>query len=677
MHKQGKEDEGVARKCSVIGLLLPTRETELSEKTGLQRYDELFSTLAYDSIVYARQATYTVDIELLKVWMSFCAKSHTRCKNILQDCEAKPSLRLIDVLEQRLVEATFDKDYVALSYVWGKGRNEVLLRGTIEQFQQAGSLAIESMPRIVGDVMELVAALGERYLWVDTACIIQDDPSDKQRQLPNMSSIYSHAKLTIIAAVNNAKDPLPRWKQCNHNIGPTPELLNGVPYTTAQPHLTRTLSQTTWAQRGWTFQEGQLARRALVFTQELVYWTCREESWCEDQYTEFCDVRHEPSAETSLFATRVEINACGRRGGILFNELCPMGLYAQKAESYSLRTFSNFSDVVWAFVGILQDMKKEFPKGYIWALPYDRLDSALLWQTCCTSGRCAEHQYGPGLDTRLPIPSWCWIAKGHRAWFEDGFCKTKSRVTWHKPIAYSPEFDSNVRAEDEFAECMEAPMFADSKTLQTEAFICDFAFLHFTAQTTMLLTELESTPSNLRTFAAYKRTGRAQHHGLSRVSAHVYSPSKRKIGQIQVPVSVFRNATSRVCEFVLLSEYTGEIHTPTEEIEVQEGVTMVHEKVDDDVDVKDTTTGHAEDSKRHHHHYNEAEHLARHNRVVRTQSVGEHEEGCAHVPALNVMLIEWVKARKHENFAIRVGVGRIEPSAWDEVIAVEKTIILG
>ena len=271
MHKQGKEDEGVARKCSVIGLLLPTRKPTLPKKTRLQRHDELFSTLAYDNIVYARQTTYTVDVELLKVWMSFCGKSHSRCKNNLPDGEAKTSLRLIDVLEQRLVKATFDKDYVALSYVWGKGKNEVLLRGTIEQFQQAGSLTFESVPRIVADVMQLVAALGERYLWVDTACIIQDDSSDKQRQLPIMSSIYSYAKLTIIAAVNNAKDPLPRWKQCSHNIGPSPELLNGVPYTTALPHLTRTLSQTTWSQRGWTFQEGLLARRALVFTQELVY----------------------------------------------------------------------------------------------------------------------------------------------------------------------------------------------------------------------------------------------------------------------------------------------------------------------------------------------------------------------------------------------------------------------
>jgi hypothetical protein len=54
-----------------------------------------------------------------------------------------------------------------------------------------------------------------------------------------------------------------------------------------------------------------------------------------------------------------------------------------------------------------------------------------------------------------------------------------------------------------------------------------------------------------------------------------------------------------------------------------------------------------------------------------------HKEGCAHHPALNVMLIEWVKTPNTKDLAIRVGVGRIEVTAWEEVVAVEKRIILG
>lgn len=215
---------------------------------------------------------------------------------------------------------------------------------------------------------------------------------------------------------------------------------------------------------------------------------------------------------------------------------------------------------------------------------------------------------------------------------------------------------------------MEAPIFADSEPPPGGAFISDFAFLHFTAETTMLTVELESTPSNLRTFAAYKKTCHAHHQSFPRVSAYVYSPSKREVGQMRLPASVFRDATRRVCEFVLFSEHDGEIELSTNTF------VKYSTKTDDEKDVNHMMgTVHNKHDERHH----------KDGLVVRVASVSvtrdpeEHEEGCAHKPALNIMLIEWVKTQNHKNFAIRVGVGRIKPSAWNEVTAVEKTIILG
>ena len=150
-----------------------------------------------------------------------------------------------------------------------------------------------------------------------------------------MSSIYSHAKLTIIAAVDSANDLLPRWNHCHHEVPAPIEMLSDVAYTTGNRQLVPALKATTWNRRGWTFQEGLVARKALVFTSESVYWNCREESWCEYQYTEFLDVRNEPSADTSLFATRLSRSTCDRSTGFTTQALCPMGLYAQHAQAYS------------------------------------------------------------------------------------------------------------------------------------------------------------------------------------------------------------------------------------------------------------------------------------------------------------------------------------------------------
>jgi hypothetical protein len=142
----------------------------------------------------------------------------------------------------------------------------VLTCNTVQQFQCPGSLTSKAAPRVVSDAIDLVIAIGERYLWVDTACIIQNDASDKQRQLPIMGSIYSHAILTVVTAVESANDPLPRWDGCHHRVPYRDESLSGVLYTTGRPNLATALERTTWSERGWTFQEGLLARRALIFT---------------------------------------------------------------------------------------------------------------------------------------------------------------------------------------------------------------------------------------------------------------------------------------------------------------------------------------------------------------------------------------------------------------------------
>jgi hypothetical protein len=62
--------------------------------------------------------------------------------------------------------------------------------------------------------MVLPAALGETYLWVDSLCIVQDDPVDKLEYIPHMDAIYGHATLAIIdAAGRDAQSGLPEIRQ--------------------------------------------------------------------------------------------------------------------------------------------------------------------------------------------------------------------------------------------------------------------------------------------------------------------------------------------------------------------------------------------------------------------------------------------------------------------------------
>jgi hypothetical protein len=87
--------------------------------------------------------------------------------------------------------------------VWGPAESN--FKCTRKNFaglqENSGILAvIGQVPQTVKDAMELTQGLGERYLWVDALCIIQDDEDDRNRAIGAMDAIYSSAFVTIIAA---------------------------------------------------------------------------------------------------------------------------------------------------------------------------------------------------------------------------------------------------------------------------------------------------------------------------------------------------------------------------------------------------------------------------------------------------------------------------------------------
>lgn len=56
------------------------------------------------------------------------------------------------------------------------------------------------IPATIRDAIYLVRDIGERYLWVDALCIVQDDILSQNIQLAQMGLVYSLASFVIIAA---------------------------------------------------------------------------------------------------------------------------------------------------------------------------------------------------------------------------------------------------------------------------------------------------------------------------------------------------------------------------------------------------------------------------------------------------------------------------------------------
>jgi hypothetical protein len=160
----------------------------------------------------------SVDQIQLKKWWNLCQKTHDqRCQTPLKlgypgYKMAGYSLRLVDVERNRVIVSPPGSRYVALSYVWPKTDNA--FRAQKHHFQRSQSttvedhirddqsayfdVPIERLPKTIQDALHITRAIGERYLWVDALCIIQDDIVDVQRTVYRMDQVYKAASLTII-----------------------------------------------------------------------------------------------------------------------------------------------------------------------------------------------------------------------------------------------------------------------------------------------------------------------------------------------------------------------------------------------------------------------------------------------------------------------------------------------
>ncbi|KAF2259857.1 hypothetical protein CC78DRAFT_437421, partial [Lojkania enalia] len=91
--------------------------------------------------------------------------------------------------------------YIALSYVWGGIKMLQTTLSNLKQLKRPGSLIREAgkLPQAILDAMDIAEALNERFLWVDSLCIIQDDAISKHSQISSMNIVYGQAALTLIA----------------------------------------------------------------------------------------------------------------------------------------------------------------------------------------------------------------------------------------------------------------------------------------------------------------------------------------------------------------------------------------------------------------------------------------------------------------------------------------------
>ncbi|KAK6436090.1 hypothetical protein LTR95_007716 [Oleoguttula sp. CCFEE 5521] len=381
--------------------------------------------LDYDRILIQRSADTTaaipfcgrpvnprnIDFNIVRGWINACEHgvqgTGHESVNAEREDEFVPS-RLIDVERYCIIRSTQGKyRYTALSYVWGGPQPVRLLLRNERRFMEPNSLLsiAHVLPRTIHDAIETTRRLGERYLWIDALCIVQDDLKFKQAELLLMDKIYARALLSIVAAHGDSVHAgLPGVSVVERDVKQHIEDVQGVVLVNRLPGVEAIVNRFVWNSRAWTYQERVLARRKLFITEQQVMFLCShtEVELCEDVYGPAI----RPSEQAWI--DREHPNQYFRSVPGSLDHHIPAfcvntAIYSSIVRQFCKRQITFSADIMNAFVGISNQLTDLFRGPFVLGLPVNELDSQLLWRPA----GFIERRVCPDTGRKL-FPSWSW-----------------------------------------------------------------------------------------------------------------------------------------------------------------------------------------------------------------------------------------------------------------------------
>jgi hypothetical protein len=340
-----------------------------------------------------------LDLSRLTDWWTTCQRSHSKCQegpkpnDMQSSLEDRFVLRLIDVRQRRVIIAPAHCRYLAINYVWGKSQ---VYRASKSDFvnwepfspskkwpvcpDQYMDLPVHHLPKTIRDAMRVTESLGERYLWVDALCIVQDDSEELAASIGNMHQVYRGGVMTIVAAGGTDADAdLPGLDPGSRDVCDVSETIRGLTVMLPGPSLAGALKSSIWATRGWTYQELIFSRKMLVFTSDQVYYKCAHDIVCEDRVEAGPFLNAFPSDDDPYSRvpqeTRHEIRYQARKPTL--DQLPWFEQYEQHVADFTKRQLGFPSDALNACQAILNQYGRAC--NFSWGLPLERFENALLW----------------------------------------------------------------------------------------------------------------------------------------------------------------------------------------------------------------------------------------------------------------------------------------------------------
>lgn len=381
-------------------------------------------------------------ISKIEGWMQECLEEHAECSSPSGGSRGRHTTlprRVVDVSPLfndgdgiHLYEPTDGEvgDYVCLSHCWGARQP---LRTTRENMHQwKANIPWAEVPETFRDAVLVSRGLGFRFLWIDSLCIVQDDPQDWEEQAPLMCSIYGNATLTLSAMrCRDCTDSLlPRLQRTVHGRTET-----GAPIALAARVNDGSKSRngshlSSWKSvllcRAWVFQERLLSKRIVHFGYDELSWECMKGTACEcsSMNTDSSGIksaRHragkEPGSKTSLQwiwydlvaeYTRLQLTFPSDRAAAIRGLAEEMRPHRKSVYTCGIWHDSLLADLAWTVADLLNPQDRE------WNSPDKR--SFPSWTWCSVNAACdyqllserkwEDHEDATLLSLTPPVSTW-------------------------------------------------------------------------------------------------------------------------------------------------------------------------------------------------------------------------------------------------------------------------------
>ncbi|KAK0639681.1 heterokaryon incompatibility protein-domain-containing protein [Cercophora newfieldiana] len=323
-------------------------------------------------------------IQWTQKMLLWCLTNHATCINATETSCYLPR-RVIDVgfigdcgsQDPVLVHSDGRRGiYMTLSHRW---TGDILQTTQSNLTNMLSGIPWATLTKTMQDAITVTRALGIRYLWIDSLCIIQDLPSDWALEAAKMAAIYRGSLLNIAAdcSHNHADGFLRQLPQQTRRLyvrssGSDPTSLDRIKMYYSSPF--KELRGGALNTRGWILQEKILSVRTVAFDHVISYFSC--------------------SHGGSTFIKGVL--ALKRNGDAPSARHNSYAQWRLVVEEYSRRALTRKSDKLAAVAGVADFLGEALGRRCIAGLWEEELWRDLTWRT-----------HEPG-RIKYPIPSWSW-----------------------------------------------------------------------------------------------------------------------------------------------------------------------------------------------------------------------------------------------------------------------------